>query len=199
MANNRSVAVLRSGNAQIAFSIAQGTDQIFAQAGDIRRQAMALGNQAAALDAMNKSDEAIQYYQQCNELLKQGNDPSLRAYVLQSLSGLYLRRRRYLDALIVMEAALDIKEHISFREKVLKSCSRSCLGYWGDPDRCQRKPSSGSFHPRIKLIFQPDQSCGVSSIATWIGELPLDWLGSEPFVGLAATSQVGLSPGVSQG
>lgn len=120
MTNNRSVSVLRAGNAQSAFSIAKGTEQIFAQAGDIRRQAMALGNQAAALDAMNKSDDAIKYYQQCNELLKQVNDPILRTYVLQSLSGLYLRRRHYLDALVVMEAALDIKEHLSIREKILK-------------------------------------------------------------------------------
>lgn len=120
MTNNRSVSILRTGNAQNAFTIAKGTEQIFAQAGDIRRQAMALGNQAAALDSMNKCDDAIQYYQQSNDLLKQVNEPVLRTCVLQSLSGLYLRRRRYLDALLVMEAALDIKERLSLRENILK-------------------------------------------------------------------------------
>jgi tetratricopeptide (TPR) repeat protein len=120
MANNRSVAILRSGDPQNAFSVAKGTDQIFAQAGDQHRQAMALGNQAAALEAMGQIDQAIQYYQRSNDLLKQLNDQPLRAYVLQSLSGLYLRRRRYLDSLVVMEAALEIKENLSLREKLLK-------------------------------------------------------------------------------
>lgn len=120
MTNNLSVSLLRAGNAQNAFSISKGTEVIFAQAGDTRRQAMALGNQAAALESMNKSDDAIQYYQQSNDLLKQVNDPALRTYILQSLSGLYLRRMRYLDALVVMEAALEIKEHLSFREKILQ-------------------------------------------------------------------------------
>lgn len=131
MTNNRSVAILRAGNPQNAYTVAKGTEQIFAQAGDIHRQAMALGNQAAALEAMNQADQAIDYYQQSNELLKRVDDQTLRAYVLQSLSGLYLRKRRYLDALVVMEAALDIKEHLSLREKILKRLLQVVSGLLG--------------------------------------------------------------------
>jgi tetratricopeptide (TPR) repeat protein len=120
MANNRSVALLRFGNAHEALNVTRGTDLIFAQAGDTHRQAMALGNQAAALEALGQLDEAVQAYRQCSDLLKQSNDPSLRIYVLESLSGLYLRRRRFLEALVTMQAALDLKTKLSLRERVLR-------------------------------------------------------------------------------
>jgi tetratricopeptide (TPR) repeat protein len=120
MANNRSVALLRAGKAQKAFQAAKGTDTTFAQAGDERRQAIALGNQAAAVEAMGKLDEAIQLFQQSNQILKQANHPALRIFVLQSLSALYLRRWRFIEALVAMEAALDLKDKLSLREKFLK-------------------------------------------------------------------------------
>lgn len=119
MANNRSVCLLRSGNPQAALAVSRGTEKIFAQAGDIRRQAMALGNQAAAVEAMQRVDEAISLYQQSNELLKQINDHDLRMYVLQSLSGLQLKRRQYLQALATMQAALEIKQKLTLRERIL--------------------------------------------------------------------------------
>jgi len=120
MANNRSVCLLRGGNAQAALEASKGTEKIFAQAGDLRRQAMALGNQASALEAMPRLDEAISLYLQSNELLKQINDRDLRIYVLQSLSGLQLKRRQYLQALATMQAALDIKQKLTLRDRILK-------------------------------------------------------------------------------
>ena len=42
MDNNRSVALLKTGNAQAALSVSQGTEIIFSQAGDLQRQAMGL-------------------------------------------------------------------------------------------------------------------------------------------------------------
>ena len=62
MDNNYSVALLKAGNAQAALSASQGTEIIFSQAGDLKRQAMALGNQAAALEALGKRKEALQLY-----------------------------------------------------------------------------------------------------------------------------------------
>ena len=57
MKNNLSVALLQTGQAQAAFDAATGTDEIFAQAGDVSRQAMAFGNQAAALEALKELDQ----------------------------------------------------------------------------------------------------------------------------------------------
>jgi tetratricopeptide (TPR) repeat protein len=120
MANNRSVCLLRGGNSQAALAASRGTEKVFAQAGDLRRQAMALGNQAAAFESMQKIDDAITLYLQSNDLLKQIDDHDLRMFVLQSLSGLQLKKRRYLQALATMQAALDIKQNLTLREKILK-------------------------------------------------------------------------------
>lgn len=120
MDNNRSVCLLRSGNPHAALAAAKGTEKVFAEIGDLHRQAMALGNQAAALEAMQRPDEAISMYQQSNELLKQVEDHELRIFVLQSLSGLQLKRRQFLQALATMQAALDLKQKLTIRERILK-------------------------------------------------------------------------------
>jgi tetratricopeptide (TPR) repeat protein len=120
MSNNRSVSLLRANKPQAAYQASLGTELVFAQAGDVRRQAMAFGNQASALEAMKKDSEALLRYQQSNEILKQADENELRIYVLQSMSGLHLRHRRYLEAMAVMHAALDIKPRLSLRERFLK-------------------------------------------------------------------------------
>lgn len=120
MNNNRSVSLLRANNPQAAYQAALGTELVFAQSGDARRQAMALGNQAAALEGLKKDSEALQRYQQSNEILKQLNEHELRIYILQSMAGLHLRHRRYLEAMAVMHAALEIKPQLTLRERILK-------------------------------------------------------------------------------
>src|SRR5690242_20062529 len=63
MQNNRSVALLQAGKAQQALDASIDTDKYFARAGDVHREAMALGNQAAALDALRRYEEALQKYE----------------------------------------------------------------------------------------------------------------------------------------
>jgi len=120
MANNQSVVLLRSGEAQAALSVCSGTDQIFAQAGEIRKQALALGNQAAALEALNRLDEALVLYRQSSDLLQQTGDQEYRAYVLKSISALQIRTGRQLEGLASMEAALENKKQLSLKERILK-------------------------------------------------------------------------------
>ncbi len=106
-ANNASVALLQSGNAQKALDACLGTEQIFEQAGDLRYQAIALGNQAAALDALNRLEEALARYQLCSDLFKKIGDQENRAYVLKSISSLQIRTGHQLEALASMDAALQ--------------------------------------------------------------------------------------------
>lgn len=120
MQNNRSVSLLRAGKPQAAYQASKGTESVFADAKDLRRQAMALGNQAAALEALKKDSEALAHYQQSNELLKSINEPDLRIYILQSLTGVYLRQRQFFQAMAAMQAALELKQHLSLRERFLK-------------------------------------------------------------------------------
>jgi tetratricopeptide (TPR) repeat protein len=131
MSNNRSVSLLRANNPQAALQASQGTELVFAKAGDARRQAMALGNQASALEGLKKDDEALQLYRRSNEILKELNDHELRIYILQSMSGLHLRHRRYLEAMAAMHAALEIKPHLSLRERFLKKLLQIVYGMLG--------------------------------------------------------------------
>jgi tetratricopeptide (TPR) repeat protein len=124
MSNNRSVALLQAGDHQGALQASLDTDQVFAQAGDIRRQAVALGNQAAALEALNRTDEALKKYWQCSDLLKQAGDKDTRSHVLQSISTLQIRTGHHLEALATMEAALDNKKKLNLRENVLQKILR---------------------------------------------------------------------------
>lgn len=120
MANNRSVALLQAGNAAAALEAAQGTETVFAQAGDIKRQGLALGNQAAALEGLNRLEEALARYIQCNTLLKQAGDEENRAAVLKSISALQIRTGHQFEALASMDAALENQKKLSLKERFLK-------------------------------------------------------------------------------
>lgn len=124
MSNNRSVALLQSGDAQSALDAAQGTDAVFARAGDLRRQGIALGNQAAALEAMDQLDEALNHYWQCADLLKQAGEKEYRALVLKSISSLQVRTGRQLEAVATMESALENQSKLSLQERFLKGLLR---------------------------------------------------------------------------
>ena len=124
MLNNQSVALLQNGDPTGAFTAASGTDEIFSKARDSRRQAMALGNQAAALDSLGELEEAIEKYKLAAELLKETGDMELRSYVLESLSALQLRTGNQFQSLATMQAALDSKKKLGFKERFLKKILR---------------------------------------------------------------------------
>ena len=56
MANNCSVAYCKPEKEKLLAG-SQGTDEIFAKASDLKRQGMALGNQAAALESLERLEE----------------------------------------------------------------------------------------------------------------------------------------------
>jgi hypothetical protein len=123
-ANNASVALLKAGNAQAALDAVLGSEQVFAQVGNLRAQAIALGNQAAALDALNRLDEALVRYRTCSDLFKQIGDEENRAYVLKNVSSLQIRTGHQLEALASMDAALENKKQLSLKERLLKKLLR---------------------------------------------------------------------------
>ena len=120
MQNNRSVAFLQAGDAAKALQAAAGTDQVFALAGDVRLQAMALGNQAAALEELGRHPEALDLYQQASALLKSTGETEMRSTILKRISSLKMRSGKALESLAAMDAALtDVKPGTS-KEKLLR-------------------------------------------------------------------------------
>jgi tetratricopeptide (TPR) repeat protein len=121
MANNCSVASLKGGDPKAALDIVTGTDQVFAAKGDTRRQAMAVGNLAAALEGLNRFDEAITAYEQSAELLDQAGEYELRAFVCQSISSLQMKRGQYLEAYTTMQAGVRGLKEPNISQRILKS------------------------------------------------------------------------------
>ncbi len=120
MKNNQSVALLRDKQAQAALEAAQGTDLVFAEAGDSRRQGMALANQAAALDALKRFKEAIDFYTRAGDALEKAGEMDLRLEVMQLLSALYLRRFKFFDAIIALQSGLAAVKNPTSKQRFMK-------------------------------------------------------------------------------
>ncbi|MEK6751844.1 MAG: tetratricopeptide repeat protein [Chloroflexota bacterium] len=120
MMNNASVALLQAGKPQESLEAALGTDKIFEGAGDIKRQAMALGNIAAALEGLNRYDEAVETYELSAELFRQVHEGDLRAMVMKSAAAIKLKTGRVTESAFKMMGSLDAKKTPGFFERILK-------------------------------------------------------------------------------
>jgi tetratricopeptide (TPR) repeat protein len=120
MNNNLSVALLQAGKAQAAFDAAAGTEEIFAQAGDLKRQAMAFGNQAAALEALKKLDEALDAYEHSAALFAEAGETEMRSMVLQSAAAIKLRRGKMVDSALSMIGSVESTQKPNLLQRFLK-------------------------------------------------------------------------------
>ena len=120
MANNCSVAYLQAGDGNSALNAAMGTDIVFSSLGDRKRQAMAIGNQASALEKLGKNDEALAAYEKCADLLKNLGETELRAYVCQRISSLQLKRKQYLEAFVTMRAGVQDIDKPKLSQRIMK-------------------------------------------------------------------------------
>jgi len=121
MKNNQSVALLKAGNAQGAFDAVAGTESVFQAAGDIRRQGFAAGNEASALDALGRLDEAATKYQHSADLLNKAGEDQMRAHVLESLSALQIKQGKTMDAVYTMQSGAAGVKKPTFKQRLTKS------------------------------------------------------------------------------
>jgi tetratricopeptide (TPR) repeat protein len=118
--NNRSVALLKMGKAQEALDAALGTQEVFAQARDLKRQGMAIGNQAAALEALKRYDEAYAAYEQSAGLFAQAGEGDLQSLVLKAAAGIKLKRGKVAESAFKMIGSLEAKDKPSLFDRILK-------------------------------------------------------------------------------
>ena len=119
MKNNESVALMLNGDARGSYDAAQGTAQVFLDAGDFRRQGLALGNEAVALTSLHKIDDAIQSYHLSADALEKAGEDQLRASVFEAVAGLHLRRGKIMEALLSMRQGLAGVKNPTFKQKIL--------------------------------------------------------------------------------
>ena len=120
MTNNQSVAWLQDKKPQLAWDAVADTVDIFEKAGDERRQAMALGNRAAASEALREFEDAIKDYQAAADIFEKLGENKLRLNTMQSLSALQLRRGNSLEAISAMQASVKNVKGLSLRQKFIK-------------------------------------------------------------------------------
>jgi tetratricopeptide (TPR) repeat protein len=120
MKNNASVAHLQAGNPQQALDAALDTDKVFENAKDVKRWAIAVGNQAAALDELGRWQEALSAYEHSAQLFSAVNEKDSRALMLKSAAGVKLKRGRVSESAFEMIGALEAKANPSIFERILR-------------------------------------------------------------------------------
>ncbi len=120
MRNNQAVSLLRARRPEAALSAVQGTDAVFEQAGDWKRQGMALANLASALEALKRRKEAMTYYQRAADALEKAGEGDLRVEIMQLLAMDYLRRGKFFDAVLALQSGMAGVKNPTPRQKLFK-------------------------------------------------------------------------------
>ncbi|MCF6277372.1 MAG: hypothetical protein L3J16_01285 [Anaerolineales bacterium] len=118
--NNLSVALLQANRAQDALDAVTGTDRIFAEANDPLRQAMALGNQAAALQALGKNAEALALYEESGRIFGEIGEGDLQAMVAKSAATINLQSGKLTDTAFSMLESLNATKKPNLFQRFLK-------------------------------------------------------------------------------
>lgn len=107
MKNNLCVALIQMGEFQQALDVVIGTDLVFAEASDSRRQGIALANQGNALEMLKRYDEAIPAYEKARDCLRSCGEKQMLAITLRSLSDLQMQTGRKFEAVNTLQDAYE--------------------------------------------------------------------------------------------
>ena len=119
MSNYQAVALIQAGHPNQALQAVEGTDDTFAQAGDLKRQAMALGNQASALEDLGELQTALATYTRSAGIFQQIGAQEEYAQVMKSISTLKLRQRNPLGALASLQDGLETLERPNAKQRLV--------------------------------------------------------------------------------
>jgi tetratricopeptide (TPR) repeat protein len=120
MKNNQSVALLQAGKAKDALQATEGTEEIFENAGDLRRQAVAIGNRAAALEGLKKWKDALAEYDRAASLFEQAGAGDMHSVVRKAAANLNLKRGRFTDSQLDVYDSLRLVEQPTLTQRIMK-------------------------------------------------------------------------------
>jgi tetratricopeptide (TPR) repeat protein len=118
------VTLLKLRRPQESLAAVDGTDEVFAAAADTRRHGMALNNRAAALQDLNRLDEALAAYERAAQLLGEAGEGELRAISLKAAAAMQLRRGKLMESGLKMLGAMGSTLKPTLLERLLRSILR---------------------------------------------------------------------------
>jgi tetratricopeptide (TPR) repeat protein len=124
MKNNQSVALLQAGKAKEALQATDGTEEVFKQAGDIKRQGVAVSNRAAALEGMKKWKEALAEYDRAALLFEQIGEGDMHSIVRKAAANLNLKHGRITDSQMDVFDSLRLVEKPTLTQRLMKFLMR---------------------------------------------------------------------------
>lgn len=124
MKNNQSVAFLQARNSGAAYQAARGTASIFAGTGDARREGIAFGNEAAALQGLGRNNDAFEAYRQASDAFQRAGEDQMYASVMQAMAGIQLRRGKIMEALLTMQMGLSGVKYPTLKQRILLALLR---------------------------------------------------------------------------
>ena len=120
MKNNQSVALLQAGKAKEALQATEGTEEIFRNAGDIKRQGIAVSNRAAALEGLKNWKEALAEYDRAASLFEEIGEGDMHSTVRKAAANLNLKRGRLTDSRMDVFDSLRLVEKPTFLQRIMK-------------------------------------------------------------------------------
>lgn len=132
MLNNLGVIHRLQKDREAAAEALQRAAALFREAGDVNRQAQALGNLGDLYAAERSTrEQAAVYYQDAAERFAQSGDPARQSQVLRALSLMRLRQGRWMGAMMRMEESLAVKPRRGPFDFFLLGLLRFALGLFG--------------------------------------------------------------------
>jgi len=128
MKNNQSVALLQAGKAKEALQATDGTEEVFKNAGDLKRQGIAIANRAAALQELKKLNEAVTEFNRAAELFEQAGEGDMHSMVRKATAEIFLKRGYINNSQMDIFDSLRLAEKPSLAQRLLKFVMR--LGFF---------------------------------------------------------------------
>lgn len=124
MKNNESVSWLQAGKAKEALQATEGTEAIFEKAGDLKRQGVAVSNRAAALEELNKWQQALAEYDRAASLLEQAGEGDMHSIVRKAMANINLKRGRIDATQMDVYDSLRLVEKPTLTQRIMKFLMR---------------------------------------------------------------------------
>lgn len=120
MKNNQSVALLKAGRANEALQATEGTEAVFEQAGDRKRQGMAISNRAAALEELGQWEAALAEYDRAATLFEEAGEGDMHSMVRKAAANIHLKRGRFVDSQMDVYDSLRLVKKPTLVQRIMK-------------------------------------------------------------------------------